>query len=104
VRVISFVIAVVALTATSIAPAQDGDPDVARNLAATCTTCHGTNGVSVGGIDSIAGQSKDELVRKLRDFRSGTRPGTIMPQLAKGYTDAQIELIGGWFAIQRTGR
>ena len=34
----------------------------------------------------------------------GTRPGTIMPQLAKGYTDAQIELVAGWFAAQKPAK
>jgi cytochrome c553 len=28
-------------------------------------------------------------------------PGTIMPQLAKGYTDEQIDLVAGWFAAQK---
>ena len=48
--------------------------------------------------------SKDDLVRKMREYRAGTKPGTIMPQLAKGYTDAQIELIGGWFATQKVAK
>ena len=102
--IIAIVVAVVAVMVARHAAAQGTDPYLARNLAATCTTCHGTSGVSVGGIESLAGQPKDDLVRKLRDFRAGTKPGTIMPQLAKGYTDAQIELIGSWFAAQKAVR
>ena len=101
---ISIVIAVVAVVAASPAAAQGSDPNLARNLAATCANCHGTNGVSQGGTDSLAGASKDDLVRKMREYRAGTKPGTIMPQLAKGYTDAQIELIGGWFATQKAAK
>ena len=40
---------------------------------------------------SLAGRPKDDIVRKMQDFKAGRLPGTIMPQLAKGYTDAQIE-------------
>lgn len=82
---------------TSVAQAQD--PNAARALAATCFTCHGTDGVSVGGVPpSIAGRAKGELLQQLRDFRDGKRPATIMHQQAKGYTDAQLELISGYFA------
>jgi sulfide dehydrogenase cytochrome subunit len=94
---------IAALAATSAA-AQGSDPNIARNLAATCANCHGTNGVSQGGTESLAGVSKDDLVRKMQEYRAGTKPGTIMPQLAKGYTDAQIELIGGWFATQKAAK
>jgi cytochrome c553 len=37
----------------------------------------------------------------MREFKSGDRKGTLMPQLARGYTDAQIDAIAGWFAQQR---
>jgi cytochrome subunit of sulfide dehydrogenase len=88
----------------NIAAAQGSDPNVARSVAATCANCHGTNGTSQGGTESLAGQSKDDIVRKMQEFKAGTKPGTIMPQLAKGYTDAQIELAAGWFATQKAGK
>jgi len=82
------------------AHAQTPDPNLARNLAAGCANCHGTNGVSVGGTPSLAGQSRQDLVAKMKAYKAGTRPSTIMGQLAKGYTDEQIELMSGWFAAQ----
>ena len=103
-RSISIVIAAVAVAGAGPAAPQGIDPDLARNLAATCANCHGTNGVSQGGTDSLAGVSKGDLVRKMHEYRAGTKPGTIMPQLAKGYTDTQIELIGGWFASQKAAK
>jgi cytochrome c553 len=57
--------------------------------------------VSQGGMPSLAGQSKADLVKKMQDFKSGRTPATIMPQLAKGYSDEQIDLIAGWFAAQK---
>lgn len=98
-----FTVAVVAAFAT-VAGAQGNDPNLARSIAATCANCHGTNGVSQGGTESLAGQSKDDIVRKVQEFKTGTKPGTIMPQLAKGYTDAQVELAAGWFATQKTSK
>ena len=93
-----------AATATAIAAgavAQTGSPNLGRNLAATCANCHGTGGVSQGVVESLAGMPKDELVRKMKDFKSGQKPATVMQQLAKGYTDEQIDLLAGWFAAQK---
>ena len=95
---LSFVIVVLVAGPAS---AQVTDATVARSVAATCANCHGTNGVSQGGIEGLAGQDREDIVRKMQAFKAGTRPGTIMPQLAKGYTDAQIEQAAGWFATQK---
>ena len=95
-------ITTIALAAAAApALAQAPDPTLARNLAATCANCHGTNGVTRGSdVETLAGKPKDELARKVMEFKQGKKPGTIMPQLAKGYTDEQIELMAGWFAAQ----
>ena len=104
VRFIPMMIAAAIGAAASPALAQGTDPNLARDLAATCANCHGTNGVSAGGTESLAGASKADTARKMQEFKSGAKPGTVMPQLAKGYTDAQIELIAGWFAAQKPAK
>jgi cytochrome subunit of sulfide dehydrogenase len=91
-------VATLVLIATG-AFAQSTDP-LARDVAASCSNCHGTNGKSVGPVPSLAGATKSDLVTKMQEFKSGKRPGTIMPQLAKGYTDDQIERAAEWFASQ----
>jgi len=96
-----FVAATIMAAAAAPAAAQGSNPNLARSLAATCANCHGTNGVSQGGVDSLAGKPKYEIVRKMLDYKSGAKPATIMHQLAKGYTDEQIELLAGWFAAQK---
>lgn len=72
-----------------------------RNMASACSSCHGTNGKSVGGMEALAGYPKDKLVKALKDFREGAKPATVMHQLAKGYTDAQVEAIATFYAAQK---
>jgi cytochrome c553 len=76
------------------------DP-AARNLAAACAICHGTDGrAATPNVTPLAGLPKDTIAAQLRAFRDGKRPATVMHQIAKGYTDEQIELLAGWFAAQ----
>lgn len=69
-----------------------------KGLAASCANCHGTNGVAQQGMESLAGQSKEDLLKKLQDFKSGKKPATIMHQLSKGYTDEQLEALAEYFS------
>lgn len=83
--------------------AQAADPNLGRNLAATCANCHGTNGRAVpgSGIDSLAGESKEKLLQKLAEFKSGDKPASVMHQISRGYTDEQLTLIAEYFAAQK---
>jgi cytochrome c553 len=94
-----------ALAITSSLPAAVAEqipaPTAARDLAAACAICHGTNGWSAGGLPNLAGQPKEYLVRQMRDFRDGRRPATIMHQIAKGYTEDQYQLLAAFFASQK---
>ena len=91
---------VFAAASVAAAPAAAQSPDATRDIAATCANCHGTNGVSRGTVPSLAGQTKADLAAKMLEFKQNQRPGTIMPQLAKGFTDAQIDAVAAWFASQ----
>ena len=69
-----------------------------RGLAATCANCHGTDGkgqenASMPKIDQLTGE---QILTQLKAFKSGARTGTIMPQLAKGYTDEQMQTIADY--------
>ena len=73
-----------------------------RNLAAPCAICHGTEGRPVvSDVVPLAGLPRDYIVRQLQDFRDGKRPATVMHQIAKGYTDPQINALAAWFAAQK---
>ena len=101
VRSLTIIVSAIVVASSGSAVAQGADPNLARNLAATCANCHGTNGVSAGQSESLAGMAKADIVRKMQEFKAGTKGATVMTQLAKGYTDEQIELIAGWFAAQK---
>ena len=82
---------------SSSAFAQNADASnlYKRGLAATCANCHGSDGKGVvdGGMPLINTLTSDQMLAQLKAFKSGAREGTIMPQLAKGYTDEQLETI-----------
>lgn len=83
------------------APAPAADPNLARNLAATCANCHGTNGNARGDMRPLAGMPAERQLAILNDYRNGTLPATIMHQIVKGYTPEQLKLIAGYFAAQQ---
>ncbi len=96
-------LAALALAATS-APTWAQDPNLARNLAATCANCHGTNGNARGEMKPLAGVSAQKIVAAINDYKSGNQPATIMHQISKGYTEQQVQLIAAFFAAQKPAK
>jgi cytochrome c553 len=94
-------LASLACVASLAPPALAQDADTGRNLAATCAICHGTNGSNSGALPNLAGQPRDALARQMRDFREGKRAATIMHQIAKGYTEQQVDAMAAYFATQK---
>lgn len=77
-------------------------PSGVRSLAANCAACHGTNGNSVGGaVAGLAGLDKDYFVNQMKLFKEGKREATLMHQIAKGYSDAEISAMAGYFSTQK---
>ena len=73
-----------------------------RSLAASCAQCHGTDGQSVAGslLPALAGMAAPALQAQMLAFRDGSRPASVMTQLARGFSDAQIEQLADFFAAQ----
>lgn len=89
------------LLATAVPLAAAQDANLGRNLAATCANCHGTSGYAKGDtVKPLAGVSADKIIAAFNDYKSGALPATIMHQIAKGYTDAQVKAIADFFAAQ----
>ena len=75
-----------------------------RAMAANCAACHGTNGNSAGGAvpgSGLAGGNKDYFVAQMKAFKEGKREATIMHQISKGYSDAEIAALADFFAAQK---
>lgn len=89
-----------ALLGSARAQQPPSEAVVARSLAATCANCHGTNGQARDGMKPLAGMSAAKILATLADFKSGAQTGTVMPQIARGYTDEQIRLIANHMAAQ----
>jgi sulfide dehydrogenase cytochrome subunit len=96
-------LACLTLGASSVSHAQNAQALYTRSLAATCANCHGTDGKAVPGsaVTTIAGMDRSYLAAQLKAFKSGARPATVMHQISKGYSDAQIEVLAGYFAAQK---
>ena len=92
-----------ARTAADAADDAQAAPAV-RLLAATCANCHGPQGDSPGAMPSIAGLPREHLVERLRMLRAGAADATLMHQLAKAYSDDEIERLAAHFARQPRGR
>ena len=83
-------------------PAAQAQDSAARNLTASCAICHGTDGRAVTkDVVALAGRPREDIATQLRAFRDGQRPATVMHQIAKGYSDQQIDAMAAWFASQK---
>jgi sulfide dehydrogenase cytochrome subunit len=67
-------------------------------LAAGCAGCHGQRGEGHGAFPPLAGQPPAALLQSLRDFKSDRRSATVMPRIAKGYSDAELVRLARYFA------
>jgi cytochrome c553 len=99
----SAVALITGLSLPTTALAADAQTLAIRSLAATCANCHGTNGHALpdASVPGLAGRESAEIVAQMQAFRSGARPATIMHQIAKGYSDAQIQSMADYFAKQK---
>ena len=107
-----FLAAAAATLAAGLAVAQQPPPPVfapsnlspagVRSLAANCAACHGTNGRPAQGstLAGLAGKPRNELLMAMTQFKEGKKPATLMHQLGKGYTDAELEALADYFSKQ----
>jgi sulfide dehydrogenase cytochrome subunit len=97
-----FLLATVLASAPLATPAQTPEALYVRGLAASCANCHGTDGHAVQGsaVPGLAGMPRDYMVQQLRAFRDGSRPATVMHQIAKGFSEPQVQALAGYFAAQ----
>ena len=106
-RLVKTACGLVLLALACFAAAQDAPQALyTRALAANCAACHGTDGHPLPGthVPALAGKSRQLLLQRLHAFADGSRHSTVMQQIAKGYTEAQLEELAGYFAGQPKAR
>ena len=81
--------------AASCATAAEAPPG-----ASSCTGCHAASASVETPVPPLAGLPALRIAEEMRAFRAGTRPGTIMPRLAKGFSDDEIAALAAWYAAQ----
>jgi cytochrome c553 len=76
-----------------------GDAAAGKAKSATCTSCHGANGVSANPIwPNLAGQKEAYLVKQIKAFRDGTRSDPMMSPMAKPLSDADIDNLAAFYS------
>jgi sulfide dehydrogenase cytochrome subunit len=92
----------VLLACMACAALQAHAQDRAQQLASACAICHGTDGRGDGKVlPPLAGMPREHIASQMRAFRDGQRPATVMHQIAKGYTDEQIDALAAFFSAQK---
>ena len=98
---VASVLPILAMAQTTPTPI---DSTQGRTLAGSCANCHGTTGRSRGAMPSLSGMPASYFAEQMRAFRDGKRPATVMHQLAKGYSDAELAALAEFFARQPAAR
>jgi len=95
VKVIAAAIGSISIAAAVVASAE---PPAG---AAACSGCHPASTRVTSPVTRLAGRDQAAIVKAMQDFRSGTRAGTVMDRIAKGFTDEEIQAIAAWYATQK---
>jgi len=85
-----------ALVMTAVAQAADAPAG-----AASCSGCHAGNARVDTPVPPLAGRSASDIATAMAEYKSGTRKGTIMDRIAKGFSDAETQAIAAWYAQQK---
>ncbi|MEX2523526.1 MAG: sulfide dehydrogenase [Gammaproteobacteria bacterium] len=91
----------IGLLFSGIAAAQDRR---AEGLALTCYTCHSGRAVENGGIPSLEPLTREELIRRLTEFRAGAAEATVMDRISAAYTDEEIDIIADYITARNKGK
>jgi sulfide dehydrogenase cytochrome subunit len=72
-------------------------------MAVNCAACHGPDGRPVEGssVAGLAGRPAGQFIEKMRAFRDGKAEATVMHQIARAYSDAEIVALAAYFAQPR---
>jgi cytochrome c553 len=80
-------------------PVLAGDAAAGKAKSATCSACHGSNGISmIPMYPNLAGQKEQYLVLQMKAFRDGERKNMVMSPMASGLSDIVIADLSAYYA------
>jgi cytochrome c553 len=83
--------------------ASNVTPQGVASMAGACAMCHGSGGAPVPGspVAALAGRPAQATIDAMKAFKENKREATIMHQISKGYSDAEIAAIAAYFAARK---
>ena len=94
-----FVASIASLLLVIASTGLAGDVAAGKSKAASCSGCHGANGISANPLwPNLAGQKEAYLVKQLKAFRDGSRSDAMMTPMAKPLSGADIENLAAYFS------
>ena len=80
-------------------PIMAADIAAGKSKSATCSACHGNNGISmIPMYPNLAGQKEQYLVLQMKAFRDGGRKNMVMSPMAASLSDTDIANISAYYA------
>lgn len=74
--------------------ARQGHADAgAQSIALNCRNCHA---VEASEIPSLQQLSAEQMRQMLLDFKYGRKAATLMPRIAKGYSDEELKAVADY--------
>jgi cytochrome c553 len=74
-----------------------GNASAGRDKSTVCAGCHGDKGQGMGPNPALAGKPDADLVKALKDFKSGST-NSVMHGLAASLSDQDIENLAAYYA------
>jgi len=94
-----FIASIASLLLVTASSGLAGDLAAGKSKAASCSGCHGANGISANPLwPNLAGQKEAYLVKQLKAFRDGSRSDPMMTPMAKPLSGADIENLAAYFS------
>jgi cytochrome c553 len=69
--------------------------------AASCSGCHAAGATAASPVVRLYGRDASAIVTAMSGFRDGSLPATVMPRIAKGFSDDELRAIAAWLAAQK---
>lgn len=93
----------VAWTPEQVNFVKKGNAERGKELSATCTGCHGEQGVSqVPNYPSLAGQLATYTYKQLQDYKTGHRKHELMGSMVTGLNDQDMADLAAWYSTLPT--